>query len=209
MKLTVHQVMAACAANEDAATRWLPHIQRACDSFEISNRLRIAAFLASIGTESGGLTRIEESLDYSAHGLLQAFPGVFSPQGVVEYESKPQHIANRVYGGRLGNGPEASGDGWRYRGRGLIPLRGRADYRRAGTALGLPLEDEPELAARPEHAAMVAGWLWRDRRVNPLADRNNIGLVTRALIERPRHLAERHTLYRAALRALDGQPPHG
>lgn len=203
MKLIARYLEAGCGADKELATLWLPHIQHACDTFEIDTRLRVAGFLSSLGAESLALTHTEEDLNYSALDLLREFPNVFGLQEVVDYEHVPVRIANHVYGGRLGNGTEASGDGWRYRGRGLLRIRGRSDYRRAGAALGLPLEEEPDLAMQLPYAALVAGWLWQDRRVNVAADRGNIGMITRAITTRPGQMSIRHELYQAALMALE------
>ncbi len=86
------------------------------------------------------------------------------------YARQPEKIANRAYAGRLGNGDEQSGDGWQYRGRGIIQITGRGNYQEVGAALGLPLEAQPELLEQPDNAALSAGWFWKSHLLNPLAD---------------------------------------
>ncbi|WP_367184181.1 glycoside hydrolase family 19 protein, partial [uncultured Azohydromonas sp.] len=115
----------------------------------------------------------------------------------------PQLLANTVYAGRYGNGDVASGDGWRYRGRGLIRLLGRAAYRDAGAALGRPYEQEPELVARPQEACLVAAWLWHQRGLNELADQLQVDAIARHVREPGAPvLRERRALYRGALATL-------
>ncbi|MGH7895659.1 MAG: glycoside hydrolase family 19 protein [Candidatus Binatia bacterium] len=152
-------------------TTWLDPLNRAMAEFEIDNRHRVAAFLAQIAHESGELRRVVENLNYSAYGLLRTWPARFPTlERARLYARDPERIADYVYAGRLGNGREASGDGWRYRGRGLIQVTGRGTYREAGTALRLPLEAHPERLASPIPAARSAGWYWKSHLLNPLAD---------------------------------------
>lgn len=152
--------------------RWALALAPALARFEISSPARIAAFLAQTAHESAGFTRLEESLSYSARRICAVWPRRFHSVADAEpYAHAPERLANRVYGSRLGNGPEASGDGWRFRGRGLIQLTGRGNYRRAGMALALPLEIAPDLVADDwEVAALVAGHFWHVAGCNELAD---------------------------------------
>src|SRR5690606_6779021 len=115
-------------------------------------------------------------LNYSAQGLAAIWPARFrgadgKPNArALALARKPEAIANAVYGGRLGNGPEASGDGWRYRGRGVIQTTGRANYRETGRALGVDLEGIPQLLEQPRYAALSAAWFWAEHGLNELAD---------------------------------------
>lgn len=144
--------------------------------YNINNRFRAAAFLAQVGHESGRLAHVEENLRYSAGRLLQVFPKYFkTAQQAKEYDYIPENIANRVYADRMGNGNEDSGDGWRFRGRGLIQLTGRNNYRAAtagmyAVPLGLDFENEPDQIATPQYAAQSAGWFWESNGLNCLAD---------------------------------------
>lgn len=145
----------------------------------IDSIARIAAFLAQVGHESGGLTRLSENLNYSFEGLRATWPSRFvGESGATLARSiarQPEKIANTVYANRMGNGDTASGDGWRYRGRGLIQLTGRANYRLHR------LEDSPDTAAEPDTAARIAVTYWRDNGLNELADANRFADITRRI----------------------------
>ena len=130
----------------------------------IRKRSELAALLAQTAHESNNFRIMSEDLSYSAQGLMKTFPSAFPNARIASrYANRPQAIANRAYANRNGNGNEASGDGWRYRGRGYIQLTGRENYQRAGRALGLPLERQPDLAGKPEIAAQIAIWYWKNR----------------------------------------------
>jgi putative chitinase len=164
------QIMPGCT-NADV---WTKALNEAMDKFEINTRDRAAAFLAQIAHESGELRRLVENLNYSANRLMQVWPKRFPTLEKAErYAGNPQKLANYVYADRLGNGDEASGDGWKFRGRGLIQLTGRGNYRRAAQDLGLPLEQQPELLEQPEGAALSAAYFWRSHGLNELADDKN------------------------------------
>lgn len=153
------------------ASLWAPHLRHAFECFEINTQWRVAAFLAQAAHESFELNRIIENMNYSAKRLIVVWPQRFPTlESAQRYERKPELLANYVYANRLGNGNEASGDGWRYRGRGIFQLTGRDNYRIAGSRLGLPLEDKPEMVETPEIAALTAGWYWDYRGLNKLAD---------------------------------------
>lgn len=174
---------------------------------EITTPLRQAHFLAQIAHESAGFTRFEENLAYSAERLLQVFPKYFTAAQAKRYAHKPQAIANRVYANRLGNGDEASGDGWRFRGRGAIHLTGRANYRKYGRALGLPLEARPELAGTIANAALIAAAFWRAAGCNAHADRDDLRGATKAVNGGLNGLADRESyLRRAKLQLMPKRP---
>jgi putative chitinase len=164
---------------------------------------RIAAFLAQVGHESGGLVRLVENLNYSAPGLAATWPGRFTDTSLATRLARnPEAIANYVYANRLGNGDTVSGDGWRYRGRGLIQVTGRANYAEAGKALMLPLIDEPQLLEQPGPAARSACWFWRTRGCNELADADQFMQITRKINGGTHGHAERVALRDRILRAL-------
>lgn len=160
---------------------YITPLEDACVMFNIDTPQRQSMFLAQIAHESSGFERLEESMNYGPGRLLAVFPRYFTAEEAVEFAHDGPRIAERVYGGRLGNGPEGAGDGWRYRGRGFIQLTGRGNYRKAGRALVLPLEDDPDLAANPREAAMIAGWYWEENGCNALADAGNFEGVTRRI----------------------------
>lgn len=116
----------------------------------------------------------------------------------------PQLIANQTYADRNGNGPTASGDGWRYRGRGLLQVTGRGNYRAAGVGIGQPLEAQPELLEQAEFAALSAAWWWLDRGLNELADVARLEEMTRLLNGGLIGLEDRLRLWKGALEVLQG-----
>jgi putative chitinase len=153
---------------------WAPALDSACSAFIITAPVRLAAFLAQVAHESGGFTRVVENLSYSTPDrirLVWRFPTVESAR---PYVRQPEALANKVYSDRLGNGAPSTGDGWKFRGRGLIQLTGRANYRAAGLALGIALETQPELAEQPAMAALTAAWFWESKNLNFFADQNTL-----------------------------------
>jgi putative chitinase len=159
-------------------------LSAACDRFDISTPARIGGFVAQCRVESADFTRLEENLRYTTPERLRAvFPSfVRSLADAADLcAAGPRAIGSRVYAGRLGNGDEASGDGWRYRGRGLIQLTGRHAYSDAGTELARPYIDQPDLVATPEDACMTAAWYWHVNKCNVLADTAQWGAITRAV----------------------------
>lgn len=158
---------------------WAAVIIPAMHLHDISNPLRQVHFLAQFGHETGGFKRLVENLNYSAEGLLATWPSRFNRSTAEAMARKPEMIANHVYGGRLGNVNE--GDGWKYRGRGGFQLTGRDNYRKAGQAIGLPLEAEPGLVEGLEAASLTATWYWVDRGLNSLADADDLIAITRRI----------------------------
>lgn len=153
---------------------WSAALMSAMERFEINSSGRIAAFLSQVAHESGQLTRLVENLNYSAKRLTQVWPARFASLDKAQsYANNPEKLANYVYAKRLGNGDAASGDGWRYRGRGLIQLTGRGNYRAAAQGIGLPLEEQPDLLIQPPAAALSAAWFWKSHGLNELADDTN------------------------------------
>lgn len=182
---------------------WLPAIAEAAVAFDLEAPVRLAMFLAQVGHESAGFTRVVENLNYSAAALSRVWPKRFpTPAVAAAFARQPERIANRVYGGRMGNGPETSGDGWRYRGRGLIQLTGRANYRACSSALEVDLVKEPELLATRRLAALSAGWFWKTRELSPLADAEDVAGVTRKINGGVHGLEDRTARFRRARAAL-------
>lgn len=158
----------------------------ACARFEINTSARMSAFCAQVSHESMGRTRFVENLNYTASRLPQVSAGwrrKFSPRSVaVAYARKgPQAIANKAYAYVNGNGDEASGDGWRYRGRGDIQLTGLGNYAKAEAGTGLPLVSDPDLAADPKNSAIIAAWYWSTIDANRLADKGDLMEITRRI----------------------------
>jgi len=149
--------------------------------YEINNPRRQAAFLAQCGHESGGLRLTEENLNYKAEALTRLWPKRFPPDVAARYARNPEMIANRAYCDRMGNGPESSGEGWAYRGRGLIQLTGKANYIACSDALGIDLVSEPDLVAQNPVAVLSAGWFWDRNGLNALADAEDILAMTKRI----------------------------
>lgn len=166
---------------------WADAINAAAARFSISTPHRMAAFLAQTAHESASFTRLVESLNYSAEGLASTWPGRYrGPDGQPNDTARllhrnPEAIANHCYANRMGNGDEASGDGWRYRGRGLIHLTGRSNHQRCAAGIGLPLIEQPELLEQPGPAALAAGWFWAVNGLNELADAAAFAAITKRI----------------------------
>jgi putative chitinase len=152
--------------------------------FELNTPLRLAHFLAQAGHESGGFKAVNENLNYSAKGLLGIFKKYFPTEGLAKgYERQPEKIANKVYGGRMGNGDEASGDGYRYRGRGYIQLTGKINY----TAFDLVVPEnilvEPNLVAT-KYPLLSAAWFFHRNSLHKLADEGSTEAVVTKITKR-------------------------
>ena len=152
-----------------------------------ATRLRLAHFLAQVCHETDGLTIRVESLNYSAPRLAQVWPSRFGdPAVAARYAHAPEKLAEKTYGGRMGNGPEGSGDGWKYVGRGLLQITGREAYETYGRALGIPLAEDPDLAISADWALKIAAAEWaastrRGKTCNEMADADDVEGVTRAI----------------------------
>lgn len=200
MILTTAQLRNALDIPTKRAELWIDPINATLGRFKIIEPLHVAAFLAQIGHESVQLSATEENLNYSANGLRGYFSKYFKPGEFDQFARKPQAIANRVYANRNGNSDEASGDGWRYRGRGLIQITGRYNYERCGNALELDLIAEPELLMEATNAALSAGWYWYSRGLNGVAD--DISKVTRVINGGLNGIEDRKRLFKLAKMAL-------
>ena len=174
--MTPQQLAQCTGARIDRAREFLPHIEAAMAEFDISTPARQAAFLAQIGHESGGL-----------HWLVE----IWGPS-----------IAQAHYEGRADLGNTQPGDGFKFKGRGLLQTTGRANYQRTGDALGVDLLADPTLLATPELAARSAGWYWREHGLNALADAGNFMLVTRRINGGTNGLEERTALFDVAKTVL-------
>lgn len=180
-------------------------LSRACDEFDITTRERIAMFVAQLVHESTGFTRLEEDLYYKTPERIRAiFPSsVPSLEIARTLVRNPKALANLVYADKNGNGPESSGHGWLYRGRGLIQTTGLANYRAAARIIGVPLIERPDLLLVPEHASRAAGGYWAQNNCNRLADLGDVDGITRA-INGPKMVAakERRELTQDAMEAF-------
>jgi putative chitinase len=156
------------------AEKWCIPLRYTCSNFDINTPERVAGFLAQVGHESGGLRFTVENLNYRADALTRVWPSRFPPGVAESYAMQPERIANRAYADRMGNGDEASGEGWLYRGRGLIQLTGKDAYAAFSLAADNNALLEPDLVAEVELAALSAGWFWSSNGLNALADNKDI-----------------------------------
>jgi putative chitinase len=201
--LVTHEQL--CEFFEDTTEEWLAEclepLNDAFAFYEINNPERISMFLAQAGHESAGLSVMEENLNYSAQGLNKIFPKYFARAGrdANAYAKKPEKIANVVYSSRMGNGDEASGDGYRYRGRGFIQLTGKSNYSAFAADMEMPLEEATAWLDTAEGAVWSACWFWDSRELNKWADKGDIVTVTKKINGGTIGLEDRKSHYAEAL----------
>lgn len=212
MPLTAEQVQRATGSTLENAALYLPFLQGACKAFDITTPKRLAGFLSQIGHESGGMSRLTESLNYSVDGLLAGFGRHrISEADARKYGRTPQQkanqqaLANILYGGEFGRkqlGNTEPGDGWRFRGRGLKQLTGRDNYKRCGNAIGEDLIAFPDRLLAPVNAALSAAWFWNANGLNDLADRGDVPAMTKKINGGDKGLAERTALWHTGLQVF-------
>jgi len=153
------------------------------EKYGISSPLRLAHFLAQTAHESGGFRLIEENLNYSADGLNKIFPKYFVKAGrdAQAYHRQPEKIANVVYASRMGNGDATSGEGYKFRGRGLIQLTGKSNYNGFATDSGITIDEAVAYLSTPEGAVESAAWFWNKNGLNALADKDDVTAVTKRI----------------------------
>lgn len=214
--LTLSQLQSICATakGRKAVEQYIDPLNEHLSSYGISTPERVAAFLAQIAHESQDFTRTTENLYYSdpARIALLFRTGfdlnnnrIVDPEEVEfakGYAKNPQRLANRAYANRMGNGSEESGDGWRYRGRGLKQLTGKNNYRACGDDIGLDLVLEPELLELPDYAVESACWFWKVNGLNRLADAGDFAAITRRINGALTGLSERRAYLVRATEAL-------
>lgn len=150
---------------------WAPLVQTAAEGFGFNKPDRLAMFIAQCGHESRQFGALEENLNYSGEALVKLWPKRFpTMEFAAHYMRKPEQLANYVYANRYGNGDEASGDGWRFRGRGLIMVTFHDNYKAAGDALKIDLLSNPDWLRKPAVAVAAAGWYWASKGLNELSD---------------------------------------
>ena len=218
----------AAGVRQPVAERWLDGVRAACLEFGINTPQRIAGFLSQCAHESAGFTMLEENLNYRATVMAAVWPTRFAervpdpknpsktiakkgPDGrnipnkfALAIERKPELIANAVYSSRMGNGPVESGDGWRYRGRGLKQLTGKENYNRCGAALKIELVETPDLLLTPGPAARSAAWFWATNGCNAFADRGDVEGLTRRINGGLIGIDDRRKRYNACMAVMSG-----
>lgn len=168
------------------------------------NPKRMAAFLAQVAHESGSFVFTKEGLNYSAQSLNKVFRKYFpTVESAVPYARNPQKIANKVYANRMGNGPESSGDGYRYCGRGLIQLTGKQNYTKFANSIGKSLDETIAYLETAEGAVASAAWFWDMNKLNVYADKGDFVGMTRRINGGTIGLADRQQHYQEALKALE------
>lgn len=180
--MTKDQFQKAANISAGLAARWFPHLKATFDEFSISTPVDQAQFIAQVGHESGGFSRIVESLNYTPAALVATFGKRITQYQADMLGRTPAHpanqlaIANLVYANRLGN--KSAGDGWKFRGRGLIQITGLDNYRACGNGLNLDLITSPELLEQDDNAMRSAGWFWKFKRLGQYgADVERVTLV--------------------------------
>ena len=184
---------------------WVDALNETFARFNLTTNNQKAMFIGQCSHECGNFRLLEENLNYRAETLMKLWPKRFpSLEFAKQYEKNPRKIANSVYANRMGNRDEASGDGYRFRGKGLVQLTGHSNHFHAGKALGVDFVMQPDLVATPKYAALTAGWFWETHKLNPPSDALDYTKVTKiinggtiGLDDRIKHITE-------ALRVISG-----
>jgi putative chitinase len=182
---------------------WYTALSQALPDYDINTPQRVAAFLAQCGHESGGFTAIKENLNYKAESLVRVWPKYFPNMDVAnQYAHNQEKIANRAYANRMGNGPEESGDGYRFCGRGLIQLTGRSNYQAFADSIETDINDLPEYLATFEGCVQSACWFWEANNLNQYADNFDLVTMTKKINGGTLGLDDRTARYKKALQIM-------
>jgi putative chitinase len=177
-------------------------MEQCLPDYDINSPRRVAAFVAQCAHESGGFRFLTENLNYRAESLVKTWPKYFNTSNASSYAKKPERIANRAYANRMGNGDEASGDGWRFCGRGLIQLTGRSNYQAFADSIETDINDIPDYLATFEGAVQSACWFWETNNLNKWADLGDIVALTKRINGGTLGLDDRMKHYTHALHVL-------
>jgi putative chitinase len=197
--ITADQLVEAFDAAPGDAAKYADALNAAMEEFEINTKQRQAMFLAQCAHESGHFRLASENLNYSADGLRRVFPKYFRDVDANDYHRQPEKIANRVYSSRMGNGDEASGEGWKFRGRGLIQLTGKSNYVACSEDLEVDLLENPDYLLTPEGASRSAAWFWWQNDLNDYADKGDIVGCSKRVNGGTIGLEDRKELYESAM----------
>ena len=181
---------------------WCEALNKILPDYDITTPQRIAAFLAQCAHESGGFTALHENLNYKAESLCKVWPRYFNASNANDYAHQPEKIANRAYAGRMGNGNEASGDGWNYCGRGLIQLTGKNNYQAFADSIETDISEVPAYLQTFEGAIQSACWFWENNNLNACADAGDIVKMTKVINGGTLGLDDRTARYNHALQIL-------
>jgi putative chitinase len=195
----------ACIGNNPYAEHWYEALCDILPDYDINTVPRVAAFLAQTAHESGGYTAIKENLNYKAETLCKVWPKYFPNMDIAnQYAHRPEKIANRAYGGRMGNGTEETGDGYKFCGRGLIQLTGKDNYSRYAQATEQSLDEASEHLTTFEGCVQSAAWFWEANNLNQFADSGDILTMTKRINGGTLGLADRQQHYQHAIQVLQG-----
>jgi len=178
--ITLNQLKKIIPTNKEPEA-WLEVLVEVLPEYGIDTTKRLAGFLAQTAHESADYKLLEENLNYSAEGLVKTWPKRFTAATAGAYARKPEKIANKVYSDRMGNGNEASGDGWYFRGRGIKQLTGRDNYTAFGKSVGMTAEKAAEYCATKKGAVESAAWFWKTNNLSKFADAGDIVGLTKAI----------------------------
>jgi len=181
---------------------WCEALNKILPDYDITTPQRTAAFLAQCAHESGGFTALHENLNYRPETLCKVWPHYFNESNVNDYAHQPEKIANRAYAGRMGNGDEASGDGWNYCGRGLIQLTGKNNYQAFADSIQTNISEIPAYLQTVEGAIQSACWFWENNNLNACADAGDIVKMTKIINGGTLGLDDRTARYNHALQIL-------
>ena len=195
----------ALGVSAENIDKYLPWLNMTLIKYDIETPVRQAMFLSQLAHESGNFRFVKENFNYSINGLRAVFHKYFPDDNIAsKYARQPEKIANRVYANRMGNGDEASGDGWKYRGRGLIQLTGKTNY----AVFSLNADNnallEPDLVSEPELAVTSAGWFWDTNGLNKLSDTGDVRAVTQRINGGFNGLVDREAKYNKLITILSG-----
>lgn len=194
--------LAQIIPNNPYIAEWYDAVSRILPDYEINTVPRVAAFLAQCAHESANFTALKENLNYTAASLSRVWPSRFPPAIAEQYAHNQEMIANRAYCDRMGNGPEESGDGWRYAGKGLIQLTGKDNYTRFAESIETPVEQLPEYLGTFEGAVQSACWFWETNGLNQFADAGDILTLTKRINGGTLGLEERTQHYQHAIQVF-------
>ena len=203
--ITIELLQAICSKTKKTVLEgYVEPLNTVAEYYEMfDNPNRVAGFLAQLAHESGGFNAIIENLNYSKDGLRKIFPKYFPTDELAsQYARQPQKIANRVYANRMKNGDETSGDGFKFRGRGLIQLTGKDNYTRFAEALDMDIDNTIAYLETPNGAVASAGWFWDNNKLNQFCDRGDFITLTKRINGGTIGLADRQHHYEIALKHL-------
>ena len=203
MSLLTKEQLAEMIPGNPYIDNWLEALNEILPEYEINTPKRVAAFVAQCAHESGGFRALKENLNYKAESLVKVFPKYFKTlDEAKKYAKQPEKIANKIYANRMGNGPESSGDGFRYCGRGLIQLTGKENYTWFAASLDIPVEEASEYLQTFEGAVQSACWFWETNNLNQWADKGDILTMTKRINGGTIGLEDRIKHYNHALHVL-------